>query len=160
MQDSSSELVFGEFAECVVRVAVELESLDGMPLRQWLAMAMKDGDVWENERESMAGELDQFMGGVVGQWGEKVISEGAKKCFERKARMTWHALQLEGGKKAKELVKAMKALAMEHYDQNGGIDVSAADAVWKKGHARLGLVACPPPKVFREFLATWKPPQM
>lgn len=126
-------------------------------MREWLANAMKDGDVREHEREALAEELHEFMSTIVGDWGEKVISPDAEKRFERKGRMTWHALQLEGGERAKEIVRAMKALAVEHCELNGGINGSAAIMLWKKGHARLGLVACPPPKVFREFLAVWKP---
>ena len=39
----------------------------------------------------------------------------------------------------------------------GAIDQSHAKVIWKKTYARLGLSECPPPKVFVEFLASFKP---
>jgi tetratricopeptide (TPR) repeat protein len=154
-EDSSSELVFNEFAECVVRVATEVRDIDGVPLWRWISKTIQGGDVWKHEEEMVAIELHDFLSKMLGQFSDQVLGDDTKTLFERKELMTWHQLQLESGEKAKTAVRAMKALAVEYCDVHGTVDVGAARGLWKQCLARIGLVACPPVKVFREFLAAW-----
>jgi hypothetical protein len=54
-------LVFHEFCECLVRVAVELREIDGVPLRAWVSEILKDGEAHQNEKDTLAEEVNNFI---------------------------------------------------------------------------------------------------
>lgn len=156
--DSSSELVFQEFGECLIRLAVEKQRLDdGSPLRNWVTEALADGEAHVTEKEKLAGEINEFICNTIGPFADTLITREVLERFDRRAKMTWHQLQLEKGDGPRRAVKKMKELAREHVNQFGTINVTHTTWLWKKCVAKLGLTDCPPFKVFAEFLTAFKP---
>jgi len=44
-----------------VRVAVELREIDGVPLRAWVSEILKDGEAHQNEKDTLAEEVNNFI---------------------------------------------------------------------------------------------------
>lgn len=100
--DSADELVFHEFCECLVRVAVELCSIDGVPLRSWVSEILEDGEAHQNEKETFVEEVNGFIMQSLVPVAERITTQELKVRMEKKQKMTWHQLQLESGPSAKK----------------------------------------------------------
>ena len=156
--DSSADLVFQEFGECLIRLAVEKQRLDdGSSLRSWVTEALAGGEAHVTEKEELAAQINDFICNNIAPFADTLITREILERFDRRAKMTWHQLQLEKGDNPKKAVKMMKELARQHVNQYGTINVTHATLIWKQCVARLGLSDCPPQKVFAEFLASFKP---
>ena len=44
-----------------MRVAVELREIDGVPLRAWVSEILKDGEAHQNEKDTLAEEVNNFI---------------------------------------------------------------------------------------------------